>query len=220
MACIKCKRDKDEISIAHLPGKVCRGCFLEIVEKRARKNARIEGYFREGEDIIFLDDGSANSAVSRYFLDRFTEHRSPKMAVEKVEEMDDVFGTRRNRVIEALLRKHPDSKLILPVNADNEAELFLKEMAGAGHRKQSPRLIKLIKCLSQKEVELFAQLKGFKYSKALSNESDIKTLLDRLSAESPDLKFAVLASLEAIDSTKRGGVKWQKKTRLRKRLQT
>jgi hypothetical protein len=205
MACIKCKRDKDEISIAHLPGKVCRGCFLDIVEKRVRKNTRIEGYFREGDDIVFLDDGSANSAVSRYFLGRLTEHRKPKIAVEKVDEMDDVFGTRRNKVIEALLKKHPTSRLVVPVNADNEAELFLSEMAGAGHRRPSPRLIKLIKCLSQKEVELFAQLKGFKYSKALPDDSEIKTLLDRLSAESPDIKFAVLASLEAIDSKRQGG---------------
>jgi hypothetical protein len=205
MACIKCKRDKEEVWLPHLPGKVCRACFLEIVEKRVRKNARIEGYFEEGGDLIFLDDGSANSAVSRYFLDRFTEHRPSKITVEKVAEMDDVWGTRRDRVVDLLLKKYPKAKLILPLNADNEAELFLGEMAGAGHKRPSPRLIKLIRCLSQKEVELFAKLKGFKYSKADSNDSDIKRLLERLSAASPDIKFAVLASLEAIDSTKRGG---------------
>ncbi len=203
--CIKCKRDKAEIALAHLPGCMCRQCFIDIVEKRVRRNSRINEYFSKGDDIVFLDDGSANSAVSWYFLERFTEHRSPKIRKERVDEMDDVFGTRRNRAVEALLKKYPSSKLVLPVNADNEAELFLGEMAGMGHKKPCPRLIKLVKCLSQKEVEMFARLKGFKYSGSSISDSSIKRMLDRLELESPDIKFALIKSLEEIDST--GGKK-------------
>jgi hypothetical protein len=202
MVCMKCKRGKEEVWLAHLPGGVCNRCFLDIIEKRVRKNSRTNEYFEKGDDIVFLDDGSANSAVSRYFLERFTEHRSPKIRVEMVDEMDDVWGTRRNRVVEALLKKYPSSKLVMPLNADNEAELFLGEMAGSGHKRPSPRLIKLIKCLSQKEVELFARLKGFKYPKSSLNNSVIRGMLDRLEGNSPDIKFAILKSLEAIDSKK------------------
>lgn len=205
MVCIKCKRDKEEVWLPHMPGKICNRCFLDLIEKRVRKESRTNEYFANGDDLIFLDDGSANSMVSRYFLDKFTEHRSPKIRVEKVEEMDDVWGTRRNKVIEALLKKYPASKLILPVNADNEAELFLSEMAGTGHKRPSPRLVKLVRCLSQKEVELFAKLKGFKYSGRLAHSSEIKTMIDRLEKESPDIKFALMRSLEEIDFSKRGG---------------
>jgi hypothetical protein len=202
MACMKCKRGKEEVWLAHLPGKVCNRCFLDIIDKRVRKNSRINEYFEKDDDIVFLDDGSANSAVSRYFMERFTEHRSPRIRVEKVEEMDDIWGTKRNKVIEALLKKYPSSKLVLPVNADNEAELFLGEMAGSGHRRATPRLIKLIRCLSQREVELFAKLKGFKYPKSSLGVSAIRTMLDRLEEKSPDIKFALMKSLEAIDSKK------------------
>jgi hypothetical protein len=200
MTCVRCKREKAEIELAHLPGKMCRQCFIGIVERRVRKNARTKGYFDDGESIIALDDGSANAAVASYFLRMVTEYRSPKIKAVRVASPDKADG----RLISSLVKKYPGSKIVLPTDADQEAALFLAEMAGEGHRKPNKRVIKLISCLSRKEVGLFAGLKGFKYTITTPQGSVIAGVLDRLEAESPDIKFAVCRSLEAIDADKRG----------------
>jgi hypothetical protein len=199
MACIKCKRNRVGIRFAHLPGEVCAECFAEIVEKRVRRDVRIGRLFSDAKKILVLDEGSENAAVCSYFVKALNEYSDVEFISKKISSLSKLSG----KEIAGLCRKLKADRVVLPWNGSQESEFLLKSMIlKGGYEKEDKRVIKLLKHLSQREVEMFAKINGLRY-KARSGhyDADIGSFLDKLEKESPDIRFALVKSFEKIGNS-------------------
>jgi len=196
MACIKCRKGDEEIEIAHLPGKVCRDCFLKIVEKRVRKDVRVNGYFQDVKKILILDDGTENSAVCSYFAKELTGYSKIGFISKRIKSANGLSWEE----ISKMIREEKVDRMILPWNAEQESEFLLKGMVSKkGFVRDDTRIIKLLKHLSQKEVLLFAKIKGLRHRKdSEPYDRKINRFLGELEKGSPDIRFALISSFEKI----------------------
>ena len=187
MKCIKCGK-KPEISLSHI-GKLCRPCFLGIIEKRVRKGLRIKKLIRKNDRILVVDNGSKESAVGGYLLKNIIKDLPVKITKIKTSKAITPKTTKRY------------DKVIIPWSLDDEAEEFL-EMLFNKKKKAKPgkKTIKLLKNVSEEEIELFAKIRKFRFRKA--KKTKIKQMLDNLEQRYPGYKFSLLKSTEGLSSEK------------------
>lgn len=178
MGCYKCKNPGD-IKFGHFSGVLCRQCFIRLIEKRVRKDARIHKFFIKGETILVLDDGTENAAVTIYMVKRIAKHISPKITVSSSEDSAAKFD-----------------KIVIPWNLDLEVEYLLSELF-SGLKLDSAK-IKILRRVNQAEVELFAKLKGFSYVKSEPYNVLIRSILSDLEKTHPEVKFSLLKSFEKL----------------------
>lgn len=182
MECIKCRR-KAGISLRHM-GNLCRSCFLEIVEKRVRKELRTKRLIRKNDLILMVDDGSKEFVVGGYLLKNIIKNLPVKIDIKKSSKNTEKYN-----------------KIIIPWSLDDEAEEFLDALFNKKKKqKQNKKIIKLLINLSDEEIKLFAKIKGFKYKKR--PKSKIKKMLDLLEKRYPGYKFSLLNSTKALSSDK------------------
>jgi hypothetical protein len=195
MVCIKCKRGSEKIEIAHLPGKVCEGCFLRIVEKRVRRDVRAEGWLQVADRIILLDDGTANVAVCRHFIEGLTGHSGIEIVSKRIKDVYSAYPGGINRMV-----KGQKERVVLPWNAEQESEHLLEGMiTKRGFVRDDKRVIKLLRHVSRKEVEVFAKLLRLgSVREQRTAEPKIKEFLDGLEKDSPDLRFALIRAFERL----------------------
>ena len=183
MKCFKCKKADGSIELGHFPGKICKNCFLKTIEKRVRKEVRINKLFSKNDRILVLDDGSENAAVTNYLLPKIIRYLKPE--IEILTEHDSTKPIKKGR------------KVVIPWNLDDEIQDKLGQMFTRLESKKDTR-IKLLRNVSKQEVELFATLKGLKFRRSEPINPEIGLMLDKLSKEHPDIKFALLKSFEKI----------------------
>ncbi len=184
MKCIKC-RGKAGISLRHI-GSVCRTCFLEIIEKRVRKDFRTKKLIRKNDRILMIDNGSKEFAVGGYLLNNIIKNLPVKITKIK---------TNKTILPKKTTKKY--DKIIIPWSLDDECEEFLNMVFNKKKRsKFSKKTIKPLMNVSDEEIELFAKIKGFKYKKR--PKSKIKKMLDLLEKRYPGYKFSLLNSTKAL----------------------
>ena len=67
MKCIKCSGKAEISSLKHI-GPACRSCFLKIIEKRVRKELRLNSQIKKNDKILIIDNGTKESAVGEFLL--------------------------------------------------------------------------------------------------------------------------------------------------------
>src|SRR3972149_11316153 len=55
MLCAKCRKNSAESSLRHL-GSLCSFCFCALIEKRVRKDVRINRIFRKNDKLLVVGD--------------------------------------------------------------------------------------------------------------------------------------------------------------------
>jgi hypothetical protein len=166
--------------------------FLEIIQKRARKELRIGKLINKNDKILIIDNGSAESKVSVYLLKAIIKDLPVEITIKK---LDYELGENV---------KGEYNKIIIPWNADFEGEYFLKcifeklDMDFLGHFnfKNKTYVKLLLPCLA-KEVSIFADIKKYKYE-IITNKTYISNMLDTLESEYPEIKFSLLKSSKEI----------------------
>ena len=171
MLCAKCRKNIAESSLRHL-GSLCRFCFCALIEKRIRKNVRINRVFKKNDKILVVGD------LCCYLVKRIIKNLPVKI-------------TRTNRI-----KKLRGYKAVAPSTLDDEINHFLesiflnKKIKEAGY-------IKLLKNITDEEAALFAKFKGIAFKPNRKNK-EVQEMLDKLSEKYPGIKFSLLKSSEEM----------------------
>lgn len=186
MKCIKCTK-KSEIKLGHI-GDTCKSCFLKIAEKRVRKQLRINSQIKKNDKILFINNGSKEFYVGEYLFKKIIKGLPVKIT------------TKKSSKLNISAKKH--SKIIIPWSLDDEAEQFLNFVFNKKKQSRfSKKTIKLLKCLSEEEIEMFAKIKKFKYKKPKTKQKPkIRQMLDLLEQRYPGYKFSLLNSIKSLSS--------------------
>ena len=63
MKCVKCSK-----KVVFPDLRLCKNCFLEVVEKRVRKEFRLKKLIRKHDSLLIMDDGSYDSKNLVYLV--------------------------------------------------------------------------------------------------------------------------------------------------------
>jgi len=180
MKCSTCSR-KAEVSLEHL-GNLCRDCFLRVIEKRIRKNARINKLFRKNDRIIVFD------SLSFYIVNKIVKDLPKKLFFYKkygdINQLNDpsiVRYTQRNKI----------SNVVVPWTLDDEINCFLERIFL--NKKNKVSYTKLFKCITEEELEHFCKFNNLKYIKNKKNK-DIIDFIDKTDKRYAGTKFKLLKS--------------------------
>lgn len=186
MKCVKCNKDA-EISLPNL--NACRKCFEKIIEKRVRKEIRINVLIEKNDKLLFIDDGSAESKVSDYLVKKIIKGLPVSCASKKLK------YTLGKKIAGDF------SKAVIPWNTDKEGDYLL---SGVFENKKIKFLgnftiggktyIKPLLHVLHEEAVLFARGKGFEFSE----EKIAPGMLEELEKEYPEIKFSLMKSAEEI----------------------
>jgi len=174
MVCSKCKNVALK-NIEYAGKKYCEKHFLELMNKRVRKNLRTRKLIDVKKEYFLLDDNSSELKLTKYFLDEiFKGHL--KFNVGK--------------------KNSSNLELIAPTNLDEQANIFLDSFL-----KNKKELLKEVnvqimplEVLLQKEVELLCIMLKIKFVPRMKND-----ILVELENRHPGTKFSVFQSKMNIE---------------------
>ncbi len=181
MKCFKCSKEKSTFRIDPFPGPLCNSCFVKLIEKRVRKDIRINKRFKPNSVIRVVDDGSENAAVSIFLTKKIAKVIRSKVIVGDKGECDIV---------------------VVPWNLDQEIQLQLERMFTSTKSEDNTKEVKLLKTVSQKEVTMFANIKDFKFKESKPYNKDITDFINQFEDNHPEIKFSLLKSFEKIGLSK------------------
>ncbi len=181
MLCQKCRK-KESNPETHL-SSLCNGCFLEQIEKRVRKELRENDWVKKNERILLVKDNSKEFFVTECLFNSILKEFP--LNVETVE----------TEILSDKLDKY--DKILIPWDMDDEISIFLNEIFNNERYGKAPdKIIKLLKNVSDKEVELFAKLKGFTFGQ--KNKTPLQEAMNLLEKKYPGSKFALLNAQKQI----------------------
>jgi hypothetical protein len=188
MDCIKCGK-KATISLPNL--NACNGCFLKIIDKRVRKEIRINELIRSNDKILIIDDGSCQAKLSIFLLKEIIKDPTVNIKIKK-EKFD--------------LGKESEgdyTKIVIPWDADKEADYFFcsvlenSKAKYLGHYTLKNRIyLKILLHVLHQETELFCKLKKIEYKKTKKKADLMSRMIGRLEKEYPEIKFGLIKSSE------------------------
>jgi len=188
MKCVKCNKEGN-ISVQNLTA--CEKCFQKIIEKRVRKEIRLKKLISKNDNILIINDGSAEFFVSERLLKNIIKDLPVEIKVKK----------QKYKLGDTITGKY--NKIIIPWNADLEDEYFLSNLFGnkkpkyAGHYKiKDKTYLKLLLTVLQAEVEIFADILKLKFK--TRKKSNIGIMLNELEKEYPEVKFSLLKSSQEL----------------------
>jgi len=198
MKCIKCNR-KSQSNFRHI-GPLCRECFLKVIEKRLRKDIRAAKSIQKNDKILLINNESKEYYVGEFLLKSIIKQLPVKIYVKKSKSL---------KMPQKISKKY--DKIIIPWSLDDEAEEFLNNIVGKNQNKskksaESKKEIRILKNISEEEIEFFAKIKKFKYksaetkTKAAKSRSKTKKMLDELEKRYPGYKFSLLNSIKQVKS--------------------
>jgi|SaaInlStandDraft_4_1057021.scaffolds.fasta_scaffold68808_1 hypothetical protein len=170
--------------------------FLEIIEKRVRKEIRTNKLIEKKDRILIIDNNSPESVVSKYLLKKIIKDLPVKIEVKKID-----FEIGMN--IEGKY-----DKIIVPWCIDKEDEYFLncitnniKQIYLGNYELKTKKYVKLLLPLLYSEIVTYAKFKKFKFLEK-DNQSDVGNMIDSLEKEYPEIKFSLLKSIKTFVQTK------------------
>lgn len=170
---VKNCRSKPEVKLYYVNRQYCKRHFLELIEKRIRKDIRTNNKLDLRKKYLLLNDSSKEFFLARYFLKK-------------------IFGDylKINEV-----KKHKNQKnLIIPTNLDreinNDFEKFIKNKKIVNNNQ-----IKILSNLLEGEIFLAAKLLNIKHSKKKEGQN---YLIEKTEELYPGIKFSLKKSLDFI----------------------
>ncbi len=190
MKCVKCGK-KAEIKVQNQ--MACKDCFLQIIQKRVRKELRIKEPIERNDKILIIDDGSAGAKLSEYLFRDIIKDLPVEIVVKKM----------KYELGKKVAGKY--DKLIIPWSTDYEDEYFLeclftgKKPNYLGHYTlEDKRYIKLLIQVTDQETKDFADIKKM-YYQIKKKDSQVTRFLTKLEEEYPSIKFSLLNSIRYLD---------------------
>ncbi len=192
--CVKCNK-KAELFLPTFTS--CRSCFVKIIEKRVRKEFRVNEFLKKKDKIFLIDDGSPEAKLNIYFIKNLSQNLFLNLIILKAEEYS--LGKTFKKNIK---------KIIIPWNSDKEALYFLESVLDnknaeyLGHFLIKGNLFfKPLLHVSNNEILLFARIKNIKLSPKAFLKKETSYLsehLELLENEFPEVKFSLIKSSQDI----------------------
>lgn len=179
--CIKCTR-KRSIFIKHL-GSFCSACFVKVLEKRIRKYLSKNKIFSTHDKILFINDNSLKAEAGIFFLNSIQKDIPLKIKIKSV---------KPEKITSKIAKKY--DKIVIPWNLDNEIILFLESIFKAEKMKKQS-FVKLLKPISDEELEMLAKVRNFKKP---MKKTGLSKVLDHLEKKYPGSKFGLLKTAEEL----------------------
>ena len=191
MRCTHCHKNHVSIDLPHMPGKLCKTCAINLIEKRVRKHIRTNKLFSKHDEVIILDDNSAAAAVSGHLIRRIIPYLDVHLTKRKIKDRRNIAsksidGYRKQKV-----------KVVLPWSLDDEIEYKLEQLF-TDTSSEDKDAIKLLRNLTEQEIEWFARQHKLRFSKTKPYNKDIRKMLQRIHKNHPSIKFSLLKSLDAL----------------------
>jgi hypothetical protein len=170
MKCSKCK--KTALSDVEYAGKnYCETHFMELMEKRVRKNLRVREIIDVKKEYFLIDDGSSEARLTEYFLNKiFKGYLKIKIVKKQTKQsaknVEQIFST----------------------NLDEQAALFLDSFLKNKKQKEEKKVMPL-EVLMQKEIELLCKILKIKFIPRIK-----KDILEDLEKRHPGTKFSLFQS--------------------------
>ncbi|MFH0874440.1 MAG: hypothetical protein V1859_00755 [archaeon] len=194
MLCEKCKKK----TIIKSTYKYCDECFLEIAEKRIRKEIRLNNLIKKNDNLLFIDSENYLTHISVFFIKRILKGMPYHCDITKSKFYQKKFSEKSKTIA-----KH--NVIVLPICLDYECEQFLgsfMEGKNPGHignyKKGKLMLIKPLLCLTREECERIALILYKKKPKKEQKKSEISSFLDSLEKAHPETKHSLLKSIYAL----------------------
>jgi hypothetical protein len=171
MNCSKCKNIA--LKNVEYAGKVyCEKHFLELIEKRIRRNLRTRQLLDIKKKYVLIDDDSSEAKILEYFLIKIFNNR---LMFEK---------------------KHKSSKndaLIVPTNLDEQTILFLNSFL-QNKINNSDLEIMPLEVVTQSEIEIVCAILKIKFIPKIKED-----ILFDLEKKYPGTKFSLFQSKRNIE---------------------
>jgi hypothetical protein len=178
MRCFLCTGASD-IKL-HKGRAICRNCFCKLLEKRIRKNARVNKLFSKGDRILAIGD------VNRYLVKSILKELPAKLFFKSKED-------------KGFVKKNNINKIVLQWTLDDEANKFMKAVFEARKVKPMPKqYVKLMMPATDKEIEMFAKFKKLKF-KPSPKDALVQLILDEVENRHPNMKFNLLKNVELLN---------------------
>jgi hypothetical protein len=210
MICKKCnKKAIEEVEYAGF--HYCDNHFLELMEKRVRKNLRTMKLIDIKKKYILYDDSSSESELTEYFLAKIfkghlsiekrhiPEHKKFKLNQKdkKISEKNQDKHSEHNQNNQDNHNNQKNSEnnnfetnIIYPTNLDEQALQFLNIFLQGGKIIiNTSHEIMPLEVLTEQEVEILCGILNIKFRKR-TNEN----ILDSLEEKYPGTKFSVFQS--------------------------
>jgi hypothetical protein len=172
MTCSICKKKESKED-------PCNNCFSRMIEKRIRKNARINKIFRKGDSILVTDD------LNEYFIKHII--KDLPVTIHKRKKVDETF-----------IKKNKITKIATNWTLDDEAINTLKEFLTAKKTKQNKKTAKLLIVASDKELERFAKIHYIKFEPNKKDNKYGKTI-EQMQQKYSDTKEKLYQSKKTLE---------------------
>jgi hypothetical protein len=189
MKCVKCN-GKATIHLDNLDA--CNGCFQKIVQKRVRKEIRINKLIEKSEKLLIIDDGSAEAKLMCSLIK------------EIIRDLPVFIDIKKSRYELGMEQKGKYDKVIIPWNANKEGEYLLncffdgKKPKYLSHFKlKEKRYIKPFIHVMHKEIVEFCKIRKIRF-KEIKTGSMVSEMIDKLQKEYPEITFSLVRSSEEL----------------------
>ncbi|MGV8161847.1 MAG: hypothetical protein ACP5N2_00765 [Candidatus Nanoarchaeia archaeon] len=172
MKCSKCKTSALQ-NVEYAGNYYCEKHFLELIEKRIRRNLRTRKLLDVKEKYKFIDDSSSESRISEYFLSKIFQGRLLFKKYKKNSFSDNV---------------------IVATNLDEQVLLFLNTFL-KNEKKENEKTIKPLEVVTQREIEFLCSILNIKFEPRIKRD-----LLSDLEKKYPGTKFSLFQSKLNIEN--------------------
>ncbi|MBW2988461.1 hypothetical protein KY318_03035, partial [Candidatus Woesearchaeota archaeon] len=69
MLCPGCKKREAKVKLSCMPRALCPECFCRNIERRIRKQLRLDGGLSKHDTLVVVDDGSYEARVAKHVLE-------------------------------------------------------------------------------------------------------------------------------------------------------
>lgn len=173
LKCSKCKKTA-EVNLNHMP-PLCKKHFLEVIEKRVRKDIRINKVFAKNDIII------CSGEISFFLLKSILNKIPVNIILKNKTKLENPEKKPKSK---SLVK----NKIIVEKTADDYCCDFFEHIINKN--KINKKEISIIRTLLDKEVEIFAKFNNLKFKPNKKNNEILK-IIEEFDKLNPNARFAV-----------------------------
>jgi hypothetical protein len=194
--CDICNNNRSIKKLDFMTQKCCKSCFCRIVEKRIRKNIRVNKLFKSNDSVFVYDNSSVNSKIIIYIMNMLKEKMPFVLTIKKEISSKDL---------------NENHKIILPINSDDCSDDFLTKLFSSKFSLNdyfkncfeinsttdllNNKIVLILDVLSEIECFYFAKYKNL----IDSNFKLKKHILDLFDNVYPETKHSIKKSINLIE---------------------
>ncbi len=186
--CSFCEKHNEESSIEIINRPICKFCFTNQIEKRIRKNIRVNRFFSKNDDILIIMNNTNGSFTTKYIMEQVEQKMPIKLSFK------DSFTSEDLSNFDIIIAsQNTDDEIDTFINQISELNL-INEIKNNDEIKKRNHIISVIDNVSEQECFLFNTFKELDTVKVTKHE------LDDFDKPYPETKFSTNKSIKKIKS--------------------